>query len=104
MRKVALAGLSLLLAGASGPLHAERAQVHFDRLLAAFTSGDAAAIKAFCGTHLQDSDAPTARNVREETCGFDLASIEAESQATFSALLTQRCFSRPLPALVLRLP
>ncbi|PEQ13252.1 hypothetical protein B2G71_07370 [Novosphingobium sp. PC22D] len=72
--------------------HAEPATRHFEKWLAAFNSGDKAAIQKFYGEHLGDANALTARNLRVETCGFDLARIEDESDRSFRALLVQRCF------------
>ena len=72
--------------------HAEPATTQFGNWLAAFNSGEKAAIQKFYGEHLGDADALTARNLRAETCGFDLARIEDKSDASFRALLVQRCF------------
>lgn len=71
---------------------AEPASSHFENWLAAFNSGDKAAIQTFYGEHLDDATALTARNLRAETCGFDLARIEDESDKSFRAILAQRCF------------
>lgn len=71
---------------------AEPATMQFENWLAAFNSGDKAAIQKFYSEHLGDADALTARNLRAETCGFNLARIENKSDESFSALLVQRCF------------
>lgn len=66
--------------------------MQFENWLAAFNTGDKAAIQKFYGEHLGDAGALTPRNLREETCGFDLARIEDKSDKSFRALLVQRCF------------
>ena len=68
-------GLIALLAPL-GAAHAEPATTQFENWLATFNTGDKAAIQKFYGEHLGDPDALTARNLREETCGFDLARVE----------------------------
>lgn len=82
----------LLLVNLPASIAAEPAETHFGNWLAAFNSGEKAKIQEFYGKHLDDADALTARNLRAETCGFDLARIENDSDETFSALLIQRCF------------
>lgn len=84
-------GLVALLA-ISGAAHAEPATTQFESWLTAFNAGDKAAIQKFYGEHLGDADALTARNMRAETCGFDLARVEDKSDKSFRALLVQRCF------------
>lgn len=84
-------GLIALLA-ISGAAHAEPATTQFENWLAAFNTGDKATIQKFYGEHLGDADALTARNMRAETCGFDLARVEDKSDESFRALLVQRCF------------
>lgn len=84
-------GLIALVAPAS-VAHAEPATTQFENWLATFNTGDKAAIQKFYGEHLDDADALTARNLREETCGFDLARVEGKSDKSFRALLVQRCF------------
>jgi len=84
-------GLIVLSASASAT-HAEPATTQFENWLATFNTGDKAAIQKFYGEHLGDADALTARNLREETCGFDLVRIEDKSDKSFRALLVQRCF------------
>lgn len=91
MRHASLFGF-LLLASVPASIHAEPAKSHFGTWLAAFNSGEKAAIQQFYAEHLDDPDALTARNLRAETCGFDLARIESRSDQGFSALLVQRCF------------
>ena len=66
--------------------------MQFENWLATFNTGDKAAIQKFYGEHLGDAGALTARNLREETCGFDLARIEDKSDESFRALVVQRCF------------
>lgn len=92
MRYLRMLGPLLLL---STPISAaaEPAQTHFTNWLAAFNSGDKAAIQSFYGQHLGDDDALGARNLRAETCGFDVVRIEDESEESLRALLHQRCFS-----------
>ena len=84
-------GLIALLAPLSAA-HAEPATKQFENWLATFNTGDKAAIQKFYGERLGDADALTARNLREETCGFDLARVEDKSDKSFRALLVQRCF------------
>ena len=84
-------GIILVLAPLSA-VHAEPATTQFENWLATFNSGDKAGIQKFYGEHLGDADALTARNLREETCGFDLARVEDKSDKSFRALLVQRCF------------
>jgi D-alanyl-D-alanine carboxypeptidase len=84
-------GLIALLAPL-GAAHAEPATTQFENWLATFNTGDKAAIQKFYGEHLGDPDALTARNLREETCGFDLARVEEKRDKSFRALLVQRCF------------
>ena len=91
MRLVGLLGYSLL-ACISASVAAEPAASHFENWLNAFNSGDKTTIQTFYGEHLGDADALTARNLRAETCGFDLVRIENESEEFFRALLSQRCF------------
>ncbi len=91
MRLVGLLGCSLLTC-MSASVAAEPAASHFTKWLTAFNSGDKATIQKFYGEQLGDADAVTARNLRAETCGFDLARIEDESDKSFRALLSQRCF------------
>lgn len=91
MRFLGLFGCSLLTC-MSASVAAEPAASHFEKWLAAFNSGEKATIQKFYGEHLGDADALTARNLRAETCGFDLARIEDESDKSFRAILSQRCF------------
>ena len=60
--------------------------------LTAFNSGERAAIDAFYAERFVDPDALTARNLRSETCGFDLVRIENPAEASLSALVAERCF------------
>lgn len=90
MIRAALGLISLL--SPWGPAHAEPATTQFENWLATFNAGGRAAIQKFYGEHLGDADALTARNLREETCGFDLARVEDKSDKSFRALLVQRCF------------
>ncbi|WP_242122140.1 serine hydrolase domain-containing protein [Sphingomonas lacusdianchii] len=80
------------LVAISGAAHAEPATTQFENWLAAFNTGDKATIQKFYGEHLGDADALTARNMRAETCGFDLARVEDKNEKSFRALLVQRCF------------
>ncbi len=91
MRIVKALGV-LLLTCMSASVAAEPAANHLGNWLTAFNSGDKATIQKFYGDHLGDADALTARNMRAETCGFDLARIENDSDESFRALLSQRCF------------
>ena len=91
MRIVKALGV-LLLTCMSASVAAEPAANHLENWLTAFNSGDKATIQKFYGDHLGDADALTARNMRAETCGFDLARIENDSDESFRALLSQRCF------------
>ena len=91
MRIAGFLGFSLLTC-MSASVAAEPAASHFEKWLTAFNSGDKAKIQAFYGEHLGDADALTARNLRAETCGFDLVRIEDESDKSFQALLSQQCF------------
>lgn len=86
------AALGVALLSASASVHAEPARKQFETWLTTFNSGDKAAIQKFYGEHLDDADALMARNLREETCGFDLARVEEESENSVRALLVQRCF------------
>lgn len=90
MIRAALAIIAVLAPLSSA--QAEPAGTHFENWLATFNSGDKAAIQKFYGKHLGDADALTARNLRAETCGFDLARVEDKGDKSFRALLVQRCF------------
>ena len=60
--------------------------------LTAFNSGERAAIDAFYAERFVDPNALRARNLRGETCGFDLVRIESPAEASLSALVAERCF------------
>jgi CubicO group peptidase (beta-lactamase class C family) len=81
-----------LLIGVPSIVSARPASLYLTDWLAAFNSGEKATIQNFYSEHLVDRDVLTARNLREETCGFDLVRVEDESDKSFSALLSQRCF------------
>ena len=89
-----LAGLALGLA--TIPAGAQPASATPGDVLAewldAFNTGGDAAIREFYERRLDDPDALTARNLRTETCGFDLVRIDQQDGARLSALLAERCF------------
>lgn len=82
-----------MLAGAGGA----RAQSHpvdavFQEWLAAFNSGDKAAIQAFYGEYLGNPTAAFALDSAEDTCGFDLVRVESQTPQAMSVLLAEKCF------------
>jgi D-alanyl-D-alanine carboxypeptidase len=91
MRLASVLGFWLVVS-VPASIDAAPATSHFQNWLTAFNSGEKAAIQTFYGDHLGDADALTARNLRAETCGFDVARIEDDSDRSFRALLIQRCF------------
>lgn len=64
----------------------------FGEWIAAFNSGDKAAIKAFYGTYLDDPEPTVMLDRAEDTCGFDVVRVEAQTALTMSVLLAERCF------------
>jgi CubicO group peptidase (beta-lactamase class C family) len=63
----------------------------FREWLNAFNSGDAAAIKAFYGKHLEDPNPIFALDTAQDTCGFRVERVEARSPTSTTVLLRERC-------------
>lgn len=64
----------------------------FREWLAAFNSGENAVIKAFYGKYLGDPQPTVVLERAEDTCGFDVVRVEAQTALTMSVLLAERCF------------
>lgn len=86
---------AILLIGANPPLaQAQPTSVEtiFREWLKAFNSGDKPTIQAFYGQRLGDPSAVIALENAEDTCGFDVVRIEAQTADTMSILLAEKCF------------
>jgi CubicO group peptidase (beta-lactamase class C family) len=81
--------------GADLPRAAAREDAPVERLfrewLDAFNSGDAAAIKAFYGRHLDDPNPVFALDTAQDTCGFRIERLETRSPMSMTVLLRERC-------------
>ena len=63
----------------------------FEQWLAAFNSGDPAAIKAYYGKHLDDPNPVLALEVAQDTCGLEVERVEKRSPTSLAILLRERC-------------
>lgn len=77
--------------GADPPGAAPPVERLFREWLDAFNSGDAAAIKVFYATHLDDSNPVFALDSAQDSCGLTVVRVEERSPASMTVLLRERC-------------
>lgn len=78
--------------GAQGEAQPGSVEAVFKEWLAAYNSGNEAAIQAFYGARLGDPDAAFALDSALATCGFDPVRVEQRTGTRLSVLLAERCF------------
>ncbi|NKF24262.1 serine hydrolase domain-containing protein [Solimonas marina] len=64
----------------------------FHEWLSAFNSGQRSAIQTFYATRLDDPDPAFQYENAEDTCGFDVVRIEAQTPRSLRVLLAEKCF------------
>jgi CubicO group peptidase (beta-lactamase class C family) len=84
---------ALFIALSAGPLQAQAdtAEAVAQEWLAAFNSGDAAAIRKFYAERLGDPDAVYPIQNAEDTCGFDKVRVESRTAQSINVLLVEKC-------------
>lgn len=84
--------LAVLLAGSPAQAQSVALEGVFQEWLAAVNAGDKAAIQAWHENHLGVSGAAFPVDMAEDTCGFDVVRVEAQTAQAMSVLLAERCF------------